>query len=294
MLASDSESDQRVTPPTISPTLKPVPVGANDTMAQRHWEHWQVMRGVERYRQTLVRETKNGDVVQRSLGEVQHGQRIASELIGPMVAAVKAKQAEFLSSLADPNMKRLPDSTTVLTMLPADTIAACAVLTALANPVDAGWTSVRITCAARIRHELEYQEWQKAEREAEKLRKQTGEEGVNLFKLMLHRNNGEVDKRVFDKWSKKSQTLVKIDWDQRMKVHVGGEIMAMLIESNGWFEITEEREEGQKFARQYFGMTDAARALTMSLQNSCELHRPFLAPMICEPQDYVFVSPEVK
>jgi hypothetical protein len=277
--------------------MKPVPVGATDTTAQRHWEHWQVQRGIERYRKTLVRETKTGGVVQRGLDEVQHGQRIASELIGPMVAAVKAAQQAFADRLNDAQgreMSRLPDSTTILTMLPADTIAACAVLTALANPVDAGWTSVRILCAARIRHELEYQAWQQAEKAAEKLRKQTGEDGVNLFKLMLHRNNGEVDKRVFDKWSKKSQTLQKLDWDQRTKVHVGGEVMSMLIESNGWFEITEEREEGQKFARQYFGMTETARALTMSLQNSCELHRPFLAPMICEPQDYVFISPEVK
>jgi hypothetical protein len=290
MFASGSESDHTDTPPTISPTLKPVPLGPNDEKAQREWEHWQVQRGIERYRRSLVRETKQGALVERGLDEVHHGQRIAADLIGPMVAAVKARQAEFLSSLNDPNLKRLPDSTTVITMLPAKTLAACAVLTALANPVEAGWTSVRIGCAARIRHELEYQEWQRAEREAEKQRKESEADGINLFKLMLHRNNGEIDKRVFDKWSKKSSTLVKIEWDQRTKVLVGGEVMALLIESNGWFEISEKREEGQKFPRQYFGMTESALALTKQLKETCELQRPFLAPMICEPADYVLQS----
>ncbi|AOK28858.1 MULTISPECIES: hypothetical protein [Burkholderia] len=286
MAASDRESDQAVTYPTFPPTAKPVPVGAHDTAAQRAWEHFQVQRGIDRYRRTLVREKEDGTVTSRDLGEVQHGQRIASELIGPMVEAVKKAQADYASKLEDPSTKRIADAQAVFGALDAETIAACAVLTALANPVGAGWTSVRVACAARLRHELEYQEWARAEKEVEKYRKEHALDGVNMFKLMLRRNNGEVDKRVFDKWSKKTQTLVKLDWTHEQKVHIGDSVMALLVESNGWFEVKEQREEGSKWPKLVFGMTETALALTESLQETCELQRPFLAPMICEPQDY--------
>lgn len=51
----------------------------------------------------------------------------------------------------------------------------------------------------------------RAERDAEKHRKEHAIDGINMFKLMLRRNKGDIDKRVFDKWSKKTQTLVKLD-----------------------------------------------------------------------------------
>ncbi|QPS39507.1 hypothetical protein [Burkholderia oklahomensis] len=286
MIASDSEANQAVTPVTFSYTVKPVPVGAFDHDAQRAWEHFQVQRGIDRYRRTLVRDKEDGTTTSRDLGEVQHGQRIASELIGPMVAAVTAKQAEYADKLEDPNTKRIADATAVFGALDAETIAACAVLTALANPVDAGWTGVRVSCAARLRHELEYQEWMRAERDAEKYRKEHAIDGINMFKLMLRRNKGDIDKRVFDKWSKKTQTLVKLDWTHEQKVHIGSAVMALLVESNGWFEVKEQRDEGSKFPKLVFGMTESALALTDSLQQTCELQRPFLAPMICEPQDF--------
>lgn len=292
MDASASVSDQSLTPPTDSPTLKPVPVGISDHRAQRQWEHYQVRKGIDRYRQSLEHERKDGTVVQRDLGEVQHGQRIASELIGPMIEAVKLKQSEYSSKLGCKNTRKISDAEASISLLTPETIAACAVLTALANPVDAGWTSVRMACAARIRHELEYQEWQRAEKAAEQERKEDGEDGINMFKLMLKRNHGDIDKRIFDKWAKKTDTLVKQEWTQAQKIHIGSYVMMILVESNGWFEVTEKRDEGAKFPKLVFGMTETALALTKNLQKSCELQRPYLAPMICEPLD--FVAPEIK
>ncbi|AOJ72277.1 hypothetical protein WS83_03270 [Burkholderia sp. MSMB2042] len=286
MLASDSESNQGVAPVTFSYTEKPVPVGAHDVAAQRTWEHFQVKRGIERYRRTLAREKEDGTLTSRNLGEVQHGQRIASEIIKPMVAAVVQAQADYAAKLEDPKTRRIADAQAVFGALDAETIAACAVLTALTNPVDAGWTAVRVACAARLRHELEYQAWARAEKEAEKHRKEHALDGVNMFKLMLRRNHGEIDKRVFDKWSKKTDTLVKLDWSHEQKIHIGDSVMWLLVESNGWFEVKEQRDEGAKFPKLVFGMTETALALTESLQETCELQRPFLAPMICEPQDY--------
>jgi hypothetical protein len=294
MIAPDRESDQGASTPTISPTEKPVPVGPHDSSAQRRWEHYQVQRGIERYRRTLVQQKKDGSIVDRNLGEVHHGQRIASDLIGPMVEAVKAKKAEYVGKLEDPKSKKINDASGIFGCLDEETIAACAVLTALANPVEAGWTSVRRACAARLRHEIEYQEWARREREAEKARKESGDEGVNMFKLMLKRNDGQVDKRVFDKWSKKTTTLVKQEWTHEQTIHIGSAVMTLFVECNGWFEVKEQREEGQKFPRLIFGMTETALTLTASLKTSCELQRPFLAPMICEPQDYaVQPQPEV-
>ncbi|WP_176113974.1 hypothetical protein [Burkholderia cepacia] len=97
-----------------------MPVGAFDHNAQRAWEHFQVQRGIDRYRRTLVRDKEDGTTTSRDLGEVQHGQRIASELIGPMVAAVTAKQAEYADKLEDPNTKRIADATAVFGALDAE------------------------------------------------------------------------------------------------------------------------------------------------------------------------------
>lgn len=271
-----------------------MPSGTRDYAAQRKWEHYQVQRGIERYRRTLVTQKQDGTPVARNLGEVTHGQRIASDLIGPMVEAVKAQKEGYVGKLADPNSKRINDAAGIWGCLDEETIAACAVLTALANPVEAGWTAVRRTCAARLRHEIEYQQWAIREREAEKARKETGEDGINMFKLMLKRNKGDVDKRVFDKWAKKTTTLVKAEWTHEQAIHIGSAVMTLFVETNGWFEVKEMREEGQKFPRLVFGMTETALNLAASMREHCELQRPFLAPMIAEPVDYVVpVQPEV-
>lgn len=291
MHVSDNVTQQGAADPTEITTPKPVPVGIFDHSAQRQWEHYQVQKGIDRYRHTLFREREDGTAVSRDLGEVQHGQRIASELIGPMIEAVTAKRAEYSSKLACKNTRRISDAEAILGALTPETIAACAVLTALANPVEAGWTGVRVACAARLRHELEYQEWARAEKDAEKERKTNFEDGINMFRLMLKRNHGDIDKRIFDKWSKKTNTLVTIDWNHEQKIHIGAYVMDLLVESNAWFEVKEVRDDGAKFPKLVFGMTETALALTKSLQKSCELQRPFLAPMICEPLD--FVSPEV-
>jgi hypothetical protein len=295
MTAPDRESDQTHTSPTFIPTDKPVPVGAHDHSAQREWEHYQVQRGIERYRRTLSLTKQDGTLKDRDLGEVHHGQRIASELIGPMVEAVKAKKDAYHERLSSNERGRIADSSGIYGLLDEETIAACAVLTALANPVEAGWTSVRRACAARLRHEVEYRSWAAREKSAEKARKESGEDGINMFKLMLKRNKGDVDKRVFDKWAKKTTTLVKEEWTHEQIIHIGNEVMTTFVETNGWFEVREQREDGQKYAKLVFGMTESALKLTAGLKNSCELQRPFLAPMICEPQDYEYQpAPESK
>lgn len=293
MIASASESDQRVTPPTVSPTIqKPVPHGPNDHRAQMDWEHFQVAKGIERYRRTLVKERKDGTTAARSLEETKPGQRIATELIGPVVEAVENALKGYAETLNEsgPALKKLPDDLTALSTLPAETLAACAVLTALANPVEASYQSVRIACAARVRHELEYQEWRRKEAEAEKDRKESGEDGINMFKLMLRRNNGEIDKRVFDNWSKKAGTLVKIEWDQDQKVRIGDCLMGILVEATTWFKVENVFAPETGKMKLTFGMTPEALQKTVALDAQCELQRPFLAPMICEPKDYEYIE----
>ncbi|AMR79422.1 protein of unknown function [Cupriavidus taiwanensis] len=291
MIASGSESDKPGHVPTNLPTVAmPVPVGPNDTAAQREWEHFQVAKGIERYRRSLVRTKRDGSTVAKGLEETTPGHRIATELIGPMVAAVQEAQKGYAGALQDPKLCKLPVEMTVLSMLPAETIAACAVLTALAVGNEASYTSVRVNCALRIRHELEYQEWRRAEAEKEAERKELGEDGINMFKLMLHRNKGEVNKKVFDKWSKKAGTLIKLEWTHAQKIQVGAAVMDLLVGSNGWFQVWLKSEGGSKHPKTMFGMTETALALTSALGAQCELQRPFMAPMICEPADYEFIA----
>lgn len=289
-----SEADQRHSSATVSPTAPtvPTPVGPRDFEAQRAWEHYQVTRGIERYRRSLVQDKEDGGQRLKGLDEIKVGNTIASDMIGPMVAAVVKLQAERVQYAEESSIKgKMSEDDWALLTLPAETIAACAVLTALSCSPDSTYAGVSRDCATRMQHEIEYMAWKQAERDAERERKAADAPFVpDLFKLMVKRND-VVDLRVFKKWAKKSPLFAAQDWDQKTKARIGGAIMTLLVESNSWFEVKQEHQQGHNRVKLMFRMTEMGLGVLSRLHNEGEYQRPFMLPMICEPRDYEYIEP---
>ncbi|SEJ84697.1 hypothetical protein [Achromobacter sp. NFACC18-2] len=288
--ATEFLSDQLDTEDAVSdtPLSFPEPVGIHDYKAQREWERHQVQRGIERYRSSLQKIGEDGSIRARALVDLEPGQVIARDLIGPVLERVQATQTEYLAAFQNPDLKKLPEASWPITALPADRLAACAVLTALARPDPASFTVVARDCGTRVMHEIEFETWKANEAAAAKERKATNAPfEPDLFKLMLHRNT-EVDMRVFKKWSNKAAHFVKGDWTPETKIHVGSVLMTLLVEASNWFNVENEWGEAKNRRRLTFSMSDEGRAFVACRHNQNELMRPFMLPMIAEPKDYEY------
>lgn len=281
-------SDSCFTGPHISPTVPlVVPQGPNDVEAQRQWEHWQVQRGIERYRASLVKYAEDGSIRRKSLADLEPGQVIAQDLIGPMVEAVRGYQASAVQTIEGGKMA--PDASWSMTLLPAETLAAVTVLHALTRVEPSGFTGAAMSLGGRVQSEYDMERWKQREVDEAKAKRQAGlEPNVNLFRLMTKRN-ASVDERVFRKWAKKAPLFTSGDWSPATKIDVGTTLLTLLVGCNAWFEVVQTRQ-GQRTVRM-FRMTEAGLAWVADRHHQNELMRPFLLPMICEPQDHRY--PEV-
>ncbi len=285
------QSDQDVTVPTEVPPLPPVPtaVGAHDLEAQRDWEQYQKTRGIWRYRASLQREVQRGadkgKKVDRALADLEPGQRIADDLIVPLVEAITKAQDEARDALLGRGNPSPVHS--VMLSLPAEVMAVVTIQAALSRCEPAQFQGCCLDLGNKIMREVELRVWAAREKAAEKERKETGADWKpNLYDLMVKRND-KVDERVFTKWAKKADLFVKGDWEQTTRVRVGVALFDMLIGIDGWFEVRTTRD-GAK-TKMMFQLTDAARAWVARRHNQNEMARPFLLPMICEPRDYEYL-----
>lgn len=285
----------REVPPLSPPPPPVIPIGAHDHAAQREWEGWQTHKGIERYRNSLVKFNEAGEIKRKTLDALEPGQIIAQELIGPLVEAVRGYQRKTIEGLQ--GRARAGDNDWTMTLLPAETLAAVTVLQALARcDAPTTFTGVAMALGGRIQDEFDRAQWKAREAAAAKERKETGAEPlVNLYRLMEKRND-KVDKRVFAKWAKKAPLFTRGAWKPAIRAEVGATLLGLLVGSNAWFEVTIKLERNRQ--RRFFHMTDAGLRWVADRHNQNELMRPYLLPMICEPRDheYVevpFISPEV-
>ena len=289
-----SEVSQERTAVPVPPESPPVPTGPNDHGAQRAWEHYQVQRGIQRYQSSLTQDKEDGGVRVKRLDEIAPGNRIATDMIAPLVKVITAYQVERSQYNADNSPRgKISEDDWAMLALPAETLAACAILTAMASNSDATYTGVSRDCGTRMQHEIEYMLWKQSESDAARERKAAGADFVpNLFSLMVKRND-DVDMRVFEKWSKKAPLFAAQDWDQKTKVRIGAVPMKLLIESNGWYEAKLEHQLGHNKVKLMFRMTEEGLGVLSQLHNACEYQRPFMLPMICEPMDYEYIEPKI-
>jgi len=264
-----------------------VPIGIHDHAAQQEWEQYQTQKGIARYRASLDRETKDGGLKRRSLVELEPGQRIAEELIGPLVASVKDAQATAIGRVTEEGRGRgASDHDWMLCSIPAETLGVVTVLKALTCEAPSSFTGVCRSLGGRVQDEYDLMRWKEREAQAAKEAKAAEQAPpLNLYRLMTHRNK-TVDKRVFEKWSRKAPLFSAGDWPMALKASLGMTLLTLLVESNAWFEAYIQRENSR--TKRMFRMTDLALAWVSDRHNSNELNRPYLLPMICEPRDHCY------
>lgn len=285
-----SEDTLEDTVDTPQPRM-PIPVGVRDYNAQRQWEDWQRQRGMWRYRASLKREVQRGaakgSLVDRAIGDLEPGQRIADEVIVPLTERIEKAQDEAHAALADTSLCRIPVAMANLLLLPADVLAVTTVLSALSRTAPAQLQGVALDLGGKVMAEVERRAWAQAEKDAEKEPPAPGETSKpNMYALMIRRNK-RVDTRVFKKWSNKAERYVKGDWDSDTRKHVGMMLLGHLIEVDAWFEVKSELQRGKTM--HLFQLTDMARAWIAQRHTQNELSRPFMLPMICEPLDYEYL-----
>lgn len=269
----------------------PIPTGPRDYEAQRQWEDWQKQRGIWRYRASLQREVQRGDKVgtmtDRAVGDLEPGQRIADEIIRPLTAAIELAQDEALAALGDKDLKKVGVDVTNVLLLDAAVIAVTTVLAALSRTRPAQLQGVALDLGGKIMAEVERRAWAQAEKDAKKQSLAPDEKPAPaLYSLMVQRNK-RVDTRVFEKWSKKAAQYTAGEWSSEDRKRVGLKFISLLIEVDGWFEVKSEMSKGKTMLM--FQLTDTARAWIAQRHAQNELSRPFMLPMICEPQDYEYL-----
>lgn len=269
--------------PPHSPPLNPL-----DEQRQILWEHQQVRRGIERYRSSLQKVTEDGGLKRKALADLEPGQVIARELMAPMVARLEDEQERVVEVMSKPNTQiHSLGIEWTLCALPAETLAAVAVLTALSYTHDISFTAACRAVGGRVKDELDLLKWVAAERGAAKERKDNSALPwePNMVRLMKQRNK-VVDKRVFDKWSKKSPRFAASEWSVAVRVAIGAHLLGVMVEANAWFEVRIDQQALKK--SRVLCLSDIGREWVLDRHNNNELMRPYLLPMVAEPRDYVY------
>lgn len=274
--------------PTLSPTRELLGAvgGVTDIEAQTRWEHELVQRGIRRYRASLVDVKEDGRVESRSLKDLEPGQVIATDLIGPMIGRIREEQVRVIEGWENPTHRKVGDGEWVLLSLPAEVLASTTVLHALSSlsqRFQTKWTVLCLSLGNRVKDEYDYARWKQAEKQAAK----DDPAHLNMAALMEARNK-VVDGRVFRKWSKKAAKFSSSRWESSARIHAGSNLLTYLVESNRWFEVVLEREGVQ--TTRYLAMTPEGQAFVSDRHAQNELLRPYLLPMICEPLDYAYVE----
>ena len=90
---------------------------------------------------------------------------------------------------------------------------------------------------------------------------------------------------------RQSTDLDRLNWAKKTCVHIGMKLMDSLVRyGNGWFELSAVNKgfgrnvHNEKSLR----LTEVALQAIENDHARCELNRPFLLPMICEPAEWRF------
>lgn len=248
------------------------------------WEHSSVERGVARYRASLTKMDAKGETRDRSFSDLEPGQRIASEIMVPLVAAIKAAQKQAIDDLAEPGGHRMAGWQWPILCLPADTLASIVLLAALESVRDKPLTPLTRRIGHDVRTEREYVLWGENERKALK----DGEIPYSLFRLM-HDRNPVVDERVYKKWRKKAKTFEKLEWPDDAVHGIGAFLLLLLVENSGGWLVSQDKWLNGRSTR-YLCLSEMAQQWIAHRHNRNSFMRPMLLPMIYPPADYCYTE----
>lgn len=264
------------------------------------WEHSAIERGVRRYRESLLRERKDGSLEPRELAELEPGQEIMRDLVGRSVKALEAAATLARDSLANKGRGREERWWWPILSLDPDKIAVIGARVLLAERHAPGSTgarplrSVALAIGRGCQVQREFELWR-----ADVSAKSRASRGTDTFvpdywKLMRELAP-ELTERAFRKWSKKSGVYNRLDWPREMRLHLGVKVAHVIAESAPeWVTITAPGyvRHGRYRTERVVALTDHARAWIAKRHDYNELRRPWLVPMLVPPRDWTRVQRE--
>jgi len=259
------------------------------------WETSGISRGVERYRNMLAKDISEFEKTSRStFADSDVGSKLLDQCMRPLVAGIIDAQIEAqqgFSAAGRTAVWWLP----ILCLHPEPMAAVIlrSVLAGLQPEVSSSrpWTACSLQTANNIKQQREFDLWKTRQYEDER-----HEGAVNLYKIMTRRCK-RIDSRAARKFMRLSTNLDRLDWDKTVRLHIGMKCMDLLVRyGNGWFE--------QSMVRRGYGttlhteksvrLTQIARDAIENDHRRCELNRPFLLPMLCEPAQWRFSEGKAK
>lgn len=244
---------------------------------QKQWELGCVQRGVERFQRSV-----SGS----QLEDTPAGVKALRHVMSHLVPAVEQAQEEALNTVNErkrPNMWMLP-----ILCLEADKMAYITARTCLQCNSGQTLTSTALTVGNRVQCERELELWRLEELEKQKKAKESDTTHPNRYRLMLDRCKN-LDERAYKKWSKKYLQMDKLGWPLELRVQLGVKLIDLIVRhGGGWFTVDQIRafKRGKSITENRVNLTEEAKAYIKHTHEECEISRPWLTPMICEPRDW--------
>lgn len=266
--------------------------------AEIEWEHAAVERGVRRYRESLLRQRKDGSFERRELTELEPGQEIMRDVVSASHEAIAAAAEEAHNAYATKGRGREERWWFPILCLEPDklaVIAARALLSANASSRRA-LRSVALEIGRNVQVQREFELWKKQQTSAATEARKAGQYVPDFWRFMRELSP-EQDERAFLKWAKKSEQYQKLDWPREMRLHLGIKLVYLVVEAcPKWFELTLPGtvSHGRYRTERLVCLTELARQWITLRHEYNEMRRPWLVPMISEPIDWVRTTREKK
>jgi len=220
------------------------------------------------------------------------GSKLVNQCMKPLVAGIKEAQAEAQEGKSQPGRETVWWNP--IPCLSAESMAAVILRTVLAGmqPKVRPWAACCLRIAANIKQQREFELWKDRHFQGER----EEESAVNLYKVMTARCK-RIDSRAARKFMRQSTDLDCLNWDKKVCIHTSMKLMDMLVRNgNGWFKLPYvKRGYGRTVhTEKTLRLTEVALQAIEQDHQRCELNRPFLLPMLCEPAEWRFNETKAK
>lgn len=274
----------------------PVPLDAIDEQIRREMDF--VDRGVQRYRESLVRKKKDGTTQGVEVGETKPGMRIIQEVMETLVPAIAAVQEEAAEALANPKPGKPAVFWYIIQFLSPEQLAFITIRTALTEriappnnrtrPVSAisretTTTRAAISIANVVKLQMEWEAYKKKSRDAAK-------EGLAKdVAAALQARAKQLNPKLVRRWQAKLDGFERFSWTHEEKLNVGMVLLDLLVRhGRGWFELDYVVAAGRNY--RVLQLTPAAIEYLTQETEALAYARPVLMPMIVPPKPWRLVT----
>lgn len=239
---------------------------------QVRWEMAGVQRGADRVREQMENQT---------VADSDVGQKIMRRLAPPLVERIREAQKFANETLI--GRGNHPPWCWFIVLVKAEELAVITLRAILgAKPRDFTFnpplTSVAMAIGADTQTQIEFESWRIDQKEKDP--------EDNEFLQYLNYNRGVVDERSFNRFREKINLKREKKWERRHRLSFGVMLIECLIDAvPDFFSVETVRIKAGKTEKQII-FSDEAKELIGDLTEQCELSRPMMLPMICQPAEW--------